>query len=118
MHELALTEGIINIVESEKKKHGFERVSAISLKIGEYSGVIPECVEEFFPIASKGTAADGAKLIFEKVPAKFECRECVWHGGLEKGSFACPVCGGESLKMTVGREFYVENITVEQTTDR
>ena len=27
MHELALTEGIISIVESEKKKHGFERVS-------------------------------------------------------------------------------------------
>ena len=57
MHELALTEGIISIVESEKKKHGFERVSEISLKLGEYSGVIPECMEEFFPIASKGTAA-------------------------------------------------------------
>ena len=51
MHELALTEGIISIVESEKKKHGFERVSEISLKLGEYSGVIPECMEEFFPIA-------------------------------------------------------------------
>ena len=52
MHELALTEGIISIVESEKKKHGFERVSEISLKLGEYSGVIPECMEEFFPISS------------------------------------------------------------------
>ena len=71
MHELALTEGIISIVESEKKKHGFERVSEISLKLGEYSGVIPECMEEFFPIASKGTAAAGAKLRFEKVPAQF-----------------------------------------------
>ena len=113
MHELALTEGIISIVESEKKKNGFERVSEISLKLGEYSGVIPECVEEFFPIASRGTAAAGAKLIFERVPAEFECRECAWHGGLEKGSFTCPACGGENLKMTAGREFYVENIKVE-----
>ena len=113
MHELALTEGIISIVESEKKKHGFEKVSEISLKLGEYSGVIPECVEEFFPIASRGTAAAGAKLIFERVPAEFECRECAWHGGLEKGSFTCPACGGENLKMTAGREFYVENIKVE-----
>ena len=113
MHELALTEGIISIVESEKKKHGFGRVSEISLKLGEYSGVIPECMEEFFPIASKGTAAAGAKLIFEKVPARFECRGCDWRGGLEKGSFTCPECGGESLKMTAGREFYVENIKVE-----
>ena len=113
MHELALTEGIISIVESEKKKHGFERVSEISLKLGEYSGVIPECMEEFFPIASKGTAAAGAKLNFEKVPAQFKCRGCDWHGGLEKGSFACPECGGENLQMTAGREFYVENIKVE-----
>lgn len=113
MHELALTEGIISIVESEKKKHGFERVSEISLKLGEYSGVIPKCVEEFFPIASRGTAAAGAKLIFERVPAEFECRECAWHGGLEKGRFTCPACGGENLKMTAGREFYVENIKVE-----
>ena len=58
-------------------------------------------------------AAAGAKLRFEKVPAQFECRGCDWHGGLEKGSFACPECGGENLKMTAGREFYVENIKVE-----
>ena len=113
MHELALTEGIISIVESEKKKHGFERVSEISLKLGEYSGVIPECMEEFFPIASKGTAAAGAKLVFEKVPSRFECRRCGWRGGLEKGIFACPECGGGNLRMTAGREFYVENIKVE-----
>ena len=69
MHELALTEGIISIVESEKKKHGFERVSEISLKLGEYSGVIPECMGEFFPIASKG-AAGAADLKRGALPAR------------------------------------------------
>ena len=95
MHELALTEGIISIVESEKKKHGFERVSEISLKLGEYSGVIPECMEEFFPIASKGTAAAGAKLHFEKVPAQFECRECDWRGG--QHGYSCRLRNGALL---------------------
>ena len=66
-----------------------------------------------FPDRLKGTAAAGAKLRFEKVPAQFKCRGCDWHGGLEKGSFACPECGGENLQMTAGREFYVENIKVE-----
>ncbi|MEI3086381.1 MAG: hydrogenase maturation nickel metallochaperone HypA [Oscillospiraceae bacterium] len=98
MHELALTEGIISIVESEKKKHGFERVSEISLKLGEYSGVIPECMEEFFPIASKGTAAAGAKLRFEKVPAEFECRGCDWRGGLERGALPARSAAGKTSK--------------------
>ena len=62
MHELALTEGILSIVASEQKKQAFTRVLEISLKVGEYSGVIPSCIEEFFPLAAKGTAAEGAKL--------------------------------------------------------
>lgn len=113
MHELALTEGIISIVEAESKKHGFKRVVEISLKVGEFSGVIPECIEEFFPIASKGTAAEGAKLVMENVPAEFECRRCRWRGRMAKGSYTCPECSDESLKMVVGRDFYVENLKVE-----
>ena len=72
MHELALTEGIISIIADEKRKNGFERVLEIRLRLGEYSGVIPECIEEFFPIAAKGTAAEGAKLVMERIDASFE----------------------------------------------
>jgi Zn finger protein HypA/HybF involved in hydrogenase expression len=50
MHELALTEGIIEIVREQAEKNGFSRVLEISLKVGEYSGVIPECLQEFFPM--------------------------------------------------------------------
>ena len=111
MHELALTEGIISIIADEKRKNGFERVVEIRLKLGEYSGVIPECIEEFFPIAAKGTAAEGAKLVMERIDAAFTCRECRWHG--RPSGSACPDCGAENLKMTAGREFYVDNLKVE-----
>ena len=53
MHELALTEGILSIVSSEQKKNGFSRVLEIDLRIGEYSGVIPGCIEEFFPMVAE-----------------------------------------------------------------
>ena len=56
MHELSLARGILGIVEAEQKKSGFTRVLEISLKVGEYSGIVPRCLEEFFPIA----AGDGA----------------------------------------------------------
>ena len=50
MHELALTEGIIQIVREQAEKNGFDRVLEIRLRVGEYSGIIPECLLEFFPI--------------------------------------------------------------------
>ena len=113
MHELALTEGIIAIVEQEGKKNGFTRVLEISLKVGELSGVIPECLLEFFPIASKGTLAEGAKLVLERVPAAFSCPDCGFEGPLPRHSAVCPDCGSERIRLIIGREFFVENLKVE-----
>ena len=57
MHELAITKGIIDIVNSEAEKSGFKNVLEITLRVGEYSGIVPECLREFFPIAAAGSAA-------------------------------------------------------------
>ncbi len=113
MHELALTEGILSIVSSEQKKNAFRRVLQIDLKIGEYSGVIPSCIEEFFPLVARETAAEGAKLVFHPVAAEFHCEDCGFQGGLPRHGAACPDCGSTQIRMTAGREFYVENLVVE-----
>ena len=113
MHELALTEGILKIVSAEQKKSGFERVLAIDLKIGEYSGIIPDCIEEYFPLVSKGTAAEGAKLRMDVIPAEFTCTDCDWSGSMPRGSACCPNCRSTAVRMTSGREFFVNNLVVE-----
>ena len=113
MHELALTEGILKIVLSEQKKNAFTRVLEIDLKIGEYSGIIPSCIEEFFPLVAKDTPAEGAELVMKTVPAAFECSDCGFHGPLPKHTAGCPQCGGTQIRMTAGREFYLENLVVE-----
>ena len=113
MHELALTEGILSIVSSEQKKSGFTRVLEIDLRIGEFSGVVPGCIEEFFPLVAKDTAAEGAKLVIETVPAIFECFDCDYRGPMEKHKACCPNCGSTAIRMTAGREFFVQNLIVE-----
>ena len=42
MHELALTEGIVSIVNSQQEQDGFSSVLEIRLRVGEYSGIVPE----------------------------------------------------------------------------
>lgn len=73
MHELAFTEGIIKIVTSESEKQGFTKCLEITLSVGEYSGIVPDCVREFFPYASKGTIAEGAKISVIPNEDKFGC---------------------------------------------
>ena len=66
MHELAFTEGVIRLVEAESKKQGFTKCLAITLSVGKYSGIVPECIEEFFPLAAKDTMAENALLRFNE----------------------------------------------------
>lgn len=113
MHELALTQGIIDIVLSEQKRQGFERVLEISLKVGEFSGVIPQCIREFFPIAAEKSPAKDAQLAIETVPAVFDCMDCGHKGDADRKNACCALCGSTAIKMTSGREFYVESIKVE-----
>ena len=73
MHELAITEGIIRLVDSRAKELGFKKCLAITLAVGEFSGVEPGCIEYYFPIAAKGTAAENAALRFSSSPEPFRC---------------------------------------------
>ena len=113
MHELAITRSIIDLVEGEAKKQGFSKALEIRLRLGEFSGIVPGYIEDFFPLVSEGTVSFGAKLIFETNPAKFLCLDCGYEGGADRKNACCAMCGSTSLKMTAGREFFVDSLKVE-----
>lgn len=113
MHELALTQGIIDIVVSEQEKQGFKDVREIRLKVGEYSGIVPDYIKDFFPMVSKGTCAESAELAISFIPAEIKCRDCGFEGRPGTRKMFCPQCGSTAFTMVKGREFYVENILVE-----
>ena len=72
MHELAFTEGIIKVINSESQKQGFTKCIGITLSVGKYSGIVPECIQELFPIAAKDTIAEHAKLYFKDSSDQFK----------------------------------------------
>jgi len=113
MHELAISKGIIEIVNSEQKKQGFERVLEISLKVGEFSGLVPECIREFFPIAAAGSCAEKAELSIEPIRARFKCLDCDYEGDIDRKKACCLKCGSTAIRMTAGRDFFVESLKVE-----
>ncbi len=112
MHELSIAQSLIGLVEREAEKEGFTRVLEIRLRMGEYAGIIPDCLREFFPLAAAGTKAEGAALAIETLPARFRC-PCGYEGPVERRAACCPVCGGTAIRMVSGREFFVENLKVE-----
>lgn len=111
MHELAIMQGVVGVCEQEAKKQGFRRVESITLSVGAVSGIVPECLREFFPIAAKGTVAEGARLLTRTIPAAIDCPDCGYSGEIHGAE--CPRCGGWAFRLRQGREFYIDSLEVE-----
>ena len=48
MHELSICRSVIDLINAEARDKGFETVLEISLRVGEFSGLAPDCIREFF----------------------------------------------------------------------
>lgn len=113
MHELAITQSILDIARKAAQEHNVTRVREIRIKLGEYSGVVPQCVQYYFDVISQGTVAQGAELKMERLPILMRCHQCQWEGQIDKHHIQCPACGSTQLKLLQGREFYVESLEVD-----
>jgi hydrogenase nickel incorporation protein HypA/HybF len=115
MHELSVTESILNIVLKHAQTNGADKVLTIGLKIGELSELVGECIQHYFDYLSKGTIAEGAVLDIERAPIIFECTECnnTFQVSLSHTKdFTCPSCHGAKITLVSGREFYIKDITI------
>lgn len=114
MHELPVTEGLLEVVLESAEQHGASRVVAIELVIGDLSSIVDDSVQFYFDILSKGTPAEGAELRFTRVAAKATCLDCGWSDEVEAPLTPwCPNCGGNRLRIEGGREFTVSSIEVD-----
>lgn len=76
MHEYSLIQALISRVEAEAAKHGAARVHALTVRLGELSGVEPELLATAFEMARTGTACEGAALRMDRVAAVWSCPGC------------------------------------------
>jgi hydrogenase nickel incorporation protein HypA/HybF len=113
MHELSVTQSIINISCQEAEKHRANKVKEIKILVGELSGLIPESIQYYFDIASMGTRVEGAKLNIEKVPITVKCNDCGFEVTMERNSYCCKNCESLNIKIVKGTEFLIQSLEVE-----
>jgi hydrogenase nickel incorporation protein HypA/HybF len=113
MHELSITQSIMDIVLNQAKEAQAKKVTRINLVIGELSGVVSDCVQFYFDFLKKGNAAEEATLDFKLVPIELRCRDCQTAFHPEDSTWICPNCRSTALDVIGGQESYIESIEVE-----
>ena len=113
MHELPITESILEITLRHAQQANARRVEAINIVIGQLSLVVDDSIQFYWDMISEGTIAQGAKLNFQRKPVGLRCLDCQHEYSPSGESFACPNCHSESIKIIAGEEFYLDSIEVE-----
>jgi hydrogenase nickel incorporation protein HypA/HybF len=117
MHELSVTESILEIALRHGETASAQRVTALYLVIGQLSSIVDDSVQFYWDIISKDTIAEGAQLRFRRVPVEMICLDCDQHFTPNRDDFACPTCGRTAVRVIAGEEFFVEAIDVETPED-
>ncbi len=113
MHEMALSESVLQILEANARQKAFTRVKTVWLEIGALAGVDIESMRFSFDAVTRGTLADSATLEIIDVPGQAWCMPCGGNVNVKQRFDACPACGSYQLQVTGGDEMKVRELEVE-----
>jgi len=112
MHELSLMEEVRRQALAAATAEGAERIEAITLRVGELSGVERDALRFAFPVVMEGSIAEGARLRIEREAAVCLCGPCGLSFRVRDGGCDCPRCGAISDHLISGRELRLVSLEV------
>jgi hydrogenase nickel incorporation protein HypA/HybF len=111
MHELAIAQSVVEIA----CRHAEERrIVQVDLKVGHLRQVVPSALGFAFELVAQDTAAEGAALVIQDVPAVGLCRDCGMTTELPDFPLRCQHCGGLDIEVTEGDELLVDSLELEE----
>jgi len=113
MHELSITQSILEIARRHAEEAKATRVKKLQLVLGEFSSFVDDSVQFYWDLIAKGTVCEGAALEFRRVPARLLCLDCRREYTLSGELAPCPECGSSKVRVTGGDEFRLESIDIE-----
>lgn len=113
MHELGVVFYVIKTVEEVAKENQLTEIEAVTLQLGEVSGVIESYLQNCWKwaVEKKSEILKESALVVETIPAVTFCEDCEkTYGTVEHGKI-CPYCGSERTYLQQGNEFFIKEIS-------
>src|SRR5210317_446606 len=104
MHEMALCESVLKMIEEEAANRQFSRVTAVQLEIGRLAAVEVEAMRFCFDVVARGSIVEGAVLEIVQPEGRAWCEQCAKTVSVDERYSPCSICGSYQLQITGGDE--------------
>ena len=113
MHELGIVFHLIKQIEDVAKENRIEKVTEVTLEVGEVSTIEPKYFKECYEWAKKRSEyMNECKLNMVIVEAISFCRKCEQTYSTTKYAKICPHCGSDDTYLVSGDQVIIKNIQV------
>lgn len=108
MHELSIAQSVVDAVVERTRDR---QVTAVRLRVGRLSGVVPDALRFCFELATERTPLQGATLSIEEPAGLLHCRTCDSDASRDDLILLCD-CGSADVAVVAGRELDVVSVEV------
>ncbi len=113
MHELSVADSIVDIIKQNVGKEQLSRVRSVFLKVGTFSGIVPDSLEFAYQAITASTDLEHSALVIERIPFVVHCKTCNKESGGEEGISLCSLCGGIDTTIISGKELQIKEIELD-----
>lgn len=106
MHELALTQSVVDMVV---ERTAGRQVASVQLQVGRLSGVVADAMQFCYEVVTSGTPLEGSALEIDQTPGQGSCRACGTDFDLNDMILLCP-CGSADVRIVTGQELQVTSV--------
>lgn len=112
MHEISLLEQVREILLEHAQTQHFDKVSKVTLEIGQLSCVEEGALRFGFDVVMKDSLVEGAELTISSVEGLGFCSQCQQTVAMLTLHDPCSVCGCFDIKVTQGEQMRIKDLLV------
>ncbi|EHM1734140.1 hydrogenase maturation nickel metallochaperone HypA [Salmonella enterica] len=113
MHELALAQNIIELLEEQAVNHQFSQVKQVWLEIGVMACVEVSTLHFGLDVAARHTIAENARFHITIAPTQGWCLSCNQPFTSQTSPPSCPVCLSGKVQIDDSNRMRIREIEVE-----
>lgn len=115
MHEVSIAQAVVSTVVSAV---GPRQVTAVTLRVGVMSSVVPQALTFAWDVVTVGTTLAGSQLVIDAVSVRTRCHACHAEAICEPAlPVRCSACEARDVEVVAGTELMVGPVEVADDVD-